>query len=120
VRCRNISSSPNSFAAPFVSDLSTAFEQAENPVTALTQYAARYRHPAGLYAAAAYASAEAYHKGEPMLARWLSNHARATMGATMVLSHGPGKVEVDGRAVTITQPKKGKAEPVAAAPEDTP
>lgn len=60
---------------------------------------------------------KAYHKGEPMLARWLSNHARATMGATMVLSHGPGKVEVDGRAVTITQAKKGKAEPVAAAPE---
>jgi hypothetical protein len=98
-----------SFAAPFVSDDTTSFETALTPASALTQFAKRYKHPAGLYAALAYASATAYHKGAEPLARWLSNHAAKIESAkpTMVLVHGPGCMELDGKAVTVKNPKDG-------------
>lgn len=98
-----------SFAAPFVSDDSTSFETALTPASALVQFARRYKHPAGLYAALAYASATAYHKGAQPLARWLSNHAAKIDAAkpTMILVHGPGSMELDGKAVTVKNPKDG-------------
>jgi hypothetical protein len=102
----------NSFAAPFVSDQSTGFEAASTPVLALSQYADRYKHPAGLYAAQVYASADAYHKGEKPIARWLSNHARRIEEAHpgSICSHGPGSIELDGKAVTVKDPKSGRPE----------
>lgn len=66
----------NSFAAPFFSDVSSDFETADTPKAALEAFAARYKHPCGLYAAACYASADAYHKGDEALAMWLSKEAK--------------------------------------------
>jgi hypothetical protein len=103
----------NSFAAPFFSDDSTAFVKAASPVEALRKFAANYKHPAGLYAAIAFASADAYHKREKPLAKWLSNHERAKIRATKdkgsysYLGHGPGSFEVDGKAITVADPKAG-------------
>lgn len=101
----------NSFAAPFCSDQSTGFQASLTPISALAAFAARYTHPFGLYAAEAYASAEAYHKGEKPVARWLSNHARAIAEKkpTLIVSHGPGSLELDGKAVKIESPKAGRA-----------
>lgn len=66
----------NSFAAPFVSDTSTRFVTAESPQAALEKFAGEYSHKCGLYAAECYESADAYHKRERPLAKWLSNRAR--------------------------------------------
>ncbi len=43
----------NSFAAPFISDESTHYVKARTAPLALEQFAAKYNHPAGLYAALA-------------------------------------------------------------------
>ncbi len=66
----------NSFAAPFCSDESRTYVTGQTPLIALQEFATRYSHPYGLYAAAAYKSADAYHKGEKPLAKWLSNKSR--------------------------------------------
>lgn len=97
----------NSFAAPFCSDQSTGFVAATNPRAALLQFAAAYRHPAGLYAADCFASADGYHKGAKPLARWLSNHAAAVAKATCVRSDEPGHLEIDGKRVIVSNPKDG-------------
>lgn len=100
----------SSFAAPFVSDTSTHFHKGESAGHALNDFAANgYKHPAGLYAAAAYDSADAYHRHGPILARWLSNHARVIEETrpTSVRSDGPGMLELDGKAVTVEKPKEG-------------
>lgn len=65
----------NSNAAPFVSDTSTQFVTAATPQDALTKFAAEYTHPAGLYAANCYESADSYHKSGPVLAEWRSGRA---------------------------------------------
>ena len=88
-----------SFAAPFFSDESTGYQEGNTAVHALERYAASYKHPAGLYAADAYTSADAYHKGEERLARWLSNkarelEARTANGTHSIYSHGPDTVEI--------------------------
>lgn len=70
----------NSFAAPFFSDKSTAFIEADSPEQALESFAASYSHPCGLYSAGAYENANAMHKNEPPLARWLSNKAAGLDG----------------------------------------
>ena len=54
----------NSFAAPFCSDQGTQFVEAADAEMALLKVAKEYKHPAGLYAADCYRSADAYHKGE--------------------------------------------------------
>lgn len=102
----------NSFAAPFCSDQSTGFQLGLTPMGALQDYAACYTHPAGLYAAMAYESATAYNKGEKPLARWLSNHARKidTARPTLICSEGPGALRLDGKTVTVKNPKAGYAE----------
>ncbi len=103
----------HSFAASFVSDESTGFASAASPGVALVHFAKGYTHPAGLYAAVAYASAEAYHKGAKPLARWLCNHEQekqrltAKKGGYSYLSHGPGSFEIDGKAHTVCDPKRG-------------
>ena len=104
----------NSFAAPFVSDTSTTFQEAETPEAALEAYAARYSHPAGLYAAEAYASANDYHKNAKPLAQWLCNHELAKQNATKgkasysAISHAPGDVEVDDQRISVLDPKGGR------------
>jgi hypothetical protein len=104
----------NSFAAPFVSDQSTGFASADSPAEALRRFAGAYRHPAGLYAAVAYTSAEAYHKGQKPLAQWLCNHEQAkrrlsadSKGGYSYLGHGPGSFEINGKAHTVEHPKQG-------------
>jgi hypothetical protein len=102
-----------SFAAPFVSDTSDGYVTAETPQQALEQFAANYKHPMGLYAAEAWASADAYHKGEKSLAQWLSNHEQAKQKVTAgqssysYLGNGPGRFEVNGSKVTVENPKDG-------------
>lgn len=102
-----------SFAAPFMSDESTGYVTAWSPADALEQYAASYTHPAGLYAADCYASADAYHKGEKHLARWLCNKAqtieRATegRGAVSIYSPNADMVEISGEPIAIRDPKRG-------------
>jgi hypothetical protein len=105
----------NSFAAPFVSDQSTAFRTARTPAGALLDFAATYRHPTGLYAAAAYRSADAYHKREPPLARWLSNQAKAMERRTeSSFRHDgdePGSLTIDGKSHAVDDPKAGAIVP---------
>ena len=104
----------NSFAAPFVSDKSRKFIEAESPQDALGQFAKEYRHPSGLYFAGCWQDANAYEKGEPALAQWKSNHllayeeATTGKGAYSVLGHGPGKFAVDGKLIEVQNPKGGK------------
>lgn len=68
----------NSNAAPFFSDTMHAYAKGADANAALIAYLATKPHPCGMYAAVAYASADAHHKGEEPLARWLSEKA---MGA---------------------------------------
>lgn len=104
----------NSFAAPFVSDQSTSFVEADSPTEALEKFAADYGHPAGLYAANCYASANDYHKNADPLAQWLSNHVLAEREAIAdkkgysYLGHGPGDFEINGERITIDDPKGGR------------
>lgn len=102
-----------SFAAPFVSDESSGFVEAESPQKALEKFAAEYTHPAGLYSANCYASADAYHKGEERLAQWLCNHEQAKQKATegkggySYRGNGAGKFEIDGKEIEVENPKAG-------------
>lgn len=103
-----------SFAAPFVSDTSHAFQEGETPEAALEAFAKSYSHPAGLYSAMAYRSADAYHKGGSPLAQWLCKHEiakqRATEGKTAYscLGRGPGRFEIDGKLIVVDDPKGGR------------
>lgn len=104
----------NSFAAPFCSDTSTEYVAAENPAEALAQFAKDYRHPAGLFFAACWASADDYHKGKPALAEWKSNRvlaeerAKEGKGGYSFCGHGPGHFEIDGKHVSVDDPKGGR------------
>jgi hypothetical protein len=102
-----------SFAAPFFSDESTHYVDAESAEAALEGFAETYSHPAGLYAANAYASADSMHKGEPRLAQWLSNHEQAKQektadyGSFSYLGEGPGRFRINGELVEVEDPKGG-------------
>lgn len=102
-----------SFAAPFVSDTSTGFAVGETPADALEGYTAAYQHPAGLYSAGVWASANDYHKGREPLARWLSNHAAtiedktARLDGYSIRSDGPGSVCINNKTHKISNPKQG-------------
>lgn len=106
----------NSFAAPFFSDDSTSYQAGEDAADALERFAKSYRHPAGLYFAAAYESADAFHKGGKQLARWVCNHEREKSRLTKelrgysYLGHGPGKFEINGKMHVIKNPKDGVIE----------
>ena len=98
----------NSFAAPFFSDQSNAYVEADTPDQALISFADKYTHPCGLYAAVAYTSADARNKGEKPLARWLSNQAQRLQGVTgTVRMDRPGEGEINGETVMIENPKAG-------------
>lgn len=105
-----------SFAAPFFSDDSSTYVEADTASEALATFASEYSHPAGLYAAEAWASADHYHKsgGKDPLAQWLSNHEIAKQEATKdkhgygYLGHGPGEFDVDGERVSVPGPKGGR------------
>lgn len=104
----------NSFAAPFFSDDSSSYQAGETPEKALLAFAKAYKHPAGLYAALAYTSADAYHKGEPALATWLCNHEIAKMEATKNLGSygyfgdGPGHFKINEEWHTVKNPRAGR------------
>lgn len=70
----------NSNAAPFFSDESTGYVDADDPTSALAIFVNDYSHPAGLYAANVYASADAYHKKEAPLAMFVCDRASAREG----------------------------------------
>jgi len=113
----------NSFAAPFVSDRSESFEEAESPEEALRLFADRYSHPARLFAADIYASATDYHKNKSPLARWLCNREierqramEPISGGRMYESCGPGHFKVNGELIVVDKPYEGKLVPV---PEST-
>ena len=104
----------NSFAAPFVSDQSTGYVNGETAEAALKRFTAEYRHPAGLYAAAAFVSADAYHKRATPLARWLCNHELAKVeatrgkGAWVYYGFAPGDFKIDGKRIKVENPKGGQ------------
>ncbi len=110
-----------SFAAPFFSDQSVCHVQGETPEQAVENFRAEYRHPSGLYSAAAFESADAYHKGADPLCRWLCNHELARQQATRdksgysYLGHEPGKFEIDGEMFNIPDPKGGMIVPTLSA-----
>lgn len=65
----------NSCAAPMVSDESFHYVEAPSSASALERLVTDYKHPFGLYAAAAYYSSDDFHKSHKPAARWLSNKA---------------------------------------------
>lgn len=89
-----------------------------SPEDALQRFVASYDDPAGLYAAALWDSADAYHKKQDPLARWQSNHEIAKdeltrdLGAYSYFGHGPGDFEIDGVRHRIPDPKGGRLVPV--------
>lgn len=61
----------NTFAAPFTSDPIERYVEADNPLDALEKFVKDFRHPMGLYYAAAYSSADDYHKKrQPLYNVW--------------------------------------------------
>jgi hypothetical protein len=104
----------NSFAAPFVSDESTHFVEADSAEKALEKFAAEYDHPCGLFSAQAYQNADAFHKNKKPLAQWLCNHeiakekATKGKGAYVFMSRSPGEFEIDGKVIKVKDPKKGR------------
>jgi len=104
----------NSFAAPFFSDSWEGFVKGKNAKDALLSYVRNYKHPAGVYSAAIYASADAYHHNDKPLMRWLCNHELAKAKATAKLSgysylgHAPGKFEINGEMITVDDPRDGE------------
>ena len=107
----------NSFASPFFSDQLDDFVKANSPEKALEKFAKNYKHPAGLYAAACYSSADAERKGQKPLARWMCNHElekqrlTATKESYSYLGNAPGDFELDGKRVVIADPKGGRVVP---------
>ena len=65
----------NSNAAPFFSDTDKMFMKAKSPEECVKKVRKNYKHPAGLYAMAVFADANAYYKGEKPLVCWLSKRA---------------------------------------------
>jgi hypothetical protein len=104
----------NSFAAPFFSDDSTSFIEANSPREALESFASNYKHPCGLYAAVCYRDANAREKGEKPLAKWLCNHEAEKMALTEKLAgysymgNGPGDFTINGKRHVIVNPKGGR------------
>lgn len=99
----------NSFAAPFFSDTSTHYQQADTAEKALELFAKQYKHPYGLYAACVYENADAYHKNQKPLAKWLSNESRFMQGKTgLIYKPMLGKVKINDVLHNIDNPKAGR------------
>jgi hypothetical protein len=103
----------NSFAAPFFSDSATQFVEGETPKLALELFIKTYGHPAGLYFAALYASAEDFHKNRSALVTWTCNHEIELrnrthgLGSYSLLGIAPGQFKLNGELVTVEDPKAG-------------
>lgn len=103
-----------SFAAPWFSDTGHEFVAAETASEALEIVAALYTHPCGLYAAAAWPSSDAMHKGEAPSATWMCNHEierrRLTenLSSYSYLGRAPGDFEIDHVRHLIENPKQGR------------
>jgi hypothetical protein len=69
-------------AAPFFSDESFGFAEGLTADAACAAAVSNYGHPCGLFSLEVYQSADAYHKGEPALTRWLSERATEAIGHT--------------------------------------
>lgn len=104
----------NSFAAPFFSDGGHRYVSAATPQEALEIAAREYKHPCGLYSAAAYTSADAMNKGEKPLAKWLCNaelkkqELTQSLPAYAMRGISPGVFEIDGVRHTVRNPKGGR------------
>lgn len=70
----------DSNAAPFCSDRGERYIEAADAQEAVRLTRANYKHPVGLYALAVYASADAYHKRQPILAEWACKRAQMRNG----------------------------------------
>ena len=107
----------NSFAAPFFSDQGTGYVEGESPEDAMDQFVLGYNHPAGLYSANLYSSADSYHKGDKELLQWLCNHeigkkeATKDIGGYSYLGHEPGRFEINRKEYVIPDPKDGRIYP---------
>ena len=100
-----------SFPSPFMGDYSESTIEAVCSASALESFANSYKHPEGLYSATCHLSDEGASVG-PLLARWLSNHARALdsrtgKGAFRYYGYGPGQFELNGELVAVEDPKSG-------------
>lgn len=102
------------FAAPFFSDTLTSYMEGKTPEEALTKAVKSCKHPAGVYSAVAYSSADDHHKGKNPIAKWLCNHEiekeRVTKGkgSYMYRGHSPGHFEVDGKTYKVKDPQGGR------------
>lgn len=105
--------SATTFAAPFVSDRIDTYEDAATPQEAVLTVVERHRDGIGIYAANAFASADAYHKKQSPLAQWRCNRERLirnaidAYGAISVASDWSDRVEINGELHTIDGPKEG-------------
>ncbi|GAI60503.1 unnamed protein product [marine sediment metagenome] len=63
----------NSFATPFFSDINEEYAKGNNPEDAMQRFVKKYSHPCGLYSAALFANADAFHKGKKSLCKYLCN-----------------------------------------------
>lgn len=103
-----------SFAAPFVSDASEHYIEAETPKEALEKLAEEYDHSCGLYSAACYESAEVYFNKEEPLAKWLCNFELAKRSATkeldrdIFLGYSPDLFEIDEEPFAVLNPREGR------------
>jgi len=97
----------NSNAAPFASDQSTGFSEGETPRAALEGFVSAYSHPAGLYAAGIYGSADDYHKGAEPLLKYLcakeSLRREVTLGLEgySYISRDASSFEVNGKRFQV-------------------
>lgn len=103
----------NSFAAPFFSDSSTKYVEGDTPQEAMAKAVKDYKHPAGLFAAALYESADAYHKGQKPMIKWLSNKAQVVVRfesdgqSHSFYSNEDDTIRIDGVRHQIADPKSG-------------
>ncbi len=99
----------NSNAAPFFSDTDECYVRANSPNEAIDSFVKTYTHPFGLYTAFVYENADAYHKKEKPLVRWLCNRAKFLEGKTgSIRSLGEDGVEINGVTHSIDNPRLGK------------
>jgi len=108
----------NSFAAPFFSDLNERYVKGNNPEDAMQRFVKKYSHPCGLYSAVLFANADAYHKGEKSLCRFLCNLELEKQRLTKNLKefsfkHEPktknlSTIEINHKKHSIRKPRRGK------------
>jgi hypothetical protein len=103
----------HSKAAPFCSDESTHYYSASTPKEAMEKFVKKYNHPAGLYSAALFEDADAYHKNKKVLCRYDCNRLIATQKATKgksgyMIREENDYFEVDGVKHVVENPEGGR------------